>query len=156
MEQECNRFPCRNSDNNGKRNNDRGGSTSQQDPMQKCKPDDVIRAIDCSPRGKKTGKPQDQFDKILTTKSVQSIQRVTTRCLSAQSYTSPSSLHCQMHPRRSPTRRMTMMTKKTLTGSRNPKTWSMSYLEGIQASPDVPKSHYSGRSSQLSLQFKDP
>jgi hypothetical protein len=64
-EQECSRFPHRNSDNNRKRNSDRCGSSSQHNPMRKRKPDDVIGAIDRSPSDKKTGKPQDQFDKIL-------------------------------------------------------------------------------------------
>ena len=66
-EQERSRFPHRNNDN-GKCNNDRGGSSSQRDPMRKCKPDDVVGAIDRSPRGKKAGMPQDQFDKILHNK----------------------------------------------------------------------------------------
>ena len=67
-EQELSRFPRLYNDNNGKCNNDRGGSSSQRDPMRKRKPDDVIGAIDRSPHGKKTGKRQDQFDKILHNK----------------------------------------------------------------------------------------
>jgi hypothetical protein len=56
-EQECNYFPRYNNDNNGKRNNDRGSSNSQRDQMCKRKPDDVVRAIDRNPCGKKIGKP---------------------------------------------------------------------------------------------------
>ena len=91
-----------------------------------------------------------------TTRGAQSTPRATTRFSSAQLYASPSSLRCQMCPRRSPIRRTKMMTRKTLTGSRNLKMWSMSYLVEIQASPSVPRSCFSGKSSQLSLQFRDP
>ena len=64
-EQKRSHFPCHNNDNNGKRNNDHGGNNNQQDPACKHKPDDVVGAIDRSPRGMKAGKLQDQFDKIL-------------------------------------------------------------------------------------------
>jgi len=67
-EQERSRFPHRNNDNNGKRNNDHGGSSNQRDPARKRKPDNVVGAIDRTPRGKKAGQPQYQFDKILHNK----------------------------------------------------------------------------------------
>jgi len=67
-EQERIRFPQRNNDNNGKRNNDCGGPSNQRDPKCKCKPDDTVGTMDRTPRGKKGNKPQDQFDKILHTK----------------------------------------------------------------------------------------
>ena len=52
-EQECNRFPCRNNDNNGKRHNDRGGPSNQRDLARKRKPDDTVGTMDRTPRGKK-------------------------------------------------------------------------------------------------------
>ena len=67
-EQERSRFSRRNQDNNGKRNNDRGGTSNQRDPTRKRKPDNIVGTMDRTPRGKKTEKPQDQFDKILHNK----------------------------------------------------------------------------------------
>src|SRR6185503_14332255 len=67
-QQECSRFPRRNNDNNGKRHNDCGGPSNQRDPACKCKPDDTVGIMDCTPHGKKGDKPQDQFDKILHNK----------------------------------------------------------------------------------------
>ena len=58
----------KNSDNNGKRHNDRGGPRNQRDPTRKRKPDDTVDTMDRTPRGKKGDKPQDQFDKILHNK----------------------------------------------------------------------------------------
>jgi len=67
-EQERSRFLRRNYDNNGKCNNDHGGSSNQRNPARKCKPDDVVGAIDRTPCIKKAGQPQYQFDKILHNK----------------------------------------------------------------------------------------
>jgi hypothetical protein len=67
-EQECSRFPRRNNDNNGKRHNDHRGPSNQQHPTRKRKPDDTVGTMDCTPRGKKGDKLQDQFDKILHNK----------------------------------------------------------------------------------------
>ena len=67
-EQERSRFSRRNQDNNEKRNNDRGGTSNQRDPVHKRKPDDIVGTMDRTPCGKKTEKPQDQFDKILHNK----------------------------------------------------------------------------------------
>jgi hypothetical protein len=67
-EQERRHFPRRNNDNNGKRNNDRGGPSNQRDPTCKRKPDDTVGTMDRTHRGRKTEKPQDQFDKILHNK----------------------------------------------------------------------------------------
>ena len=58
-EQERSRFPHRNNDNNGKRHNDRGGSSNQRDPTRKRKPNDTVGTMDHTPRGKKGDKPQD-------------------------------------------------------------------------------------------------
>ena len=56
-EQERNRFPHRNNDNNGKRYNDRGGPSNQQDPARMRKPNNTVGTIDCTPRGKNGDKP---------------------------------------------------------------------------------------------------
>ena len=67
-EQERNRFPHRNNDNNDKRHNDYGGPSNQRYPARKHKPDNTVGTMDRTPRGKKTEKPMDQFDKILHNK----------------------------------------------------------------------------------------
>ena len=58
-EQERSRFPRRNNDNNGKRHNDRGGTSNQRDPARKRKPDDTVGTMDRILRGKKGDKPHD-------------------------------------------------------------------------------------------------
>jgi hypothetical protein len=93
-EQERNRFPRHNNDNNGKRNNDRGGpvtsgilraSTSQTTPS----------ALWIAPRAVRKQKSLwISLTRSCITRGAQSTPRVTTRCLSAQSYASPSSPRC--------------------------------------------------------------
>ena len=56
-EQECSRCPRQNNDNNGRRNNDRGGPSNQRDPVRKRKLDDTVGTMDRTPRGKKNDKP---------------------------------------------------------------------------------------------------
>jgi len=64
-EQERSRFPRRGNDNNPRHNGDRNNDRSQHNPNHKRKPDDTVRAVKRSPRGKKQGNQQDTFEKIL-------------------------------------------------------------------------------------------
>ena len=56
-EQERSRFSLQNNDNNGRRNNDRGGPSNQRDPVRKRKPDDTVSTMDRTLRSKKNVKP---------------------------------------------------------------------------------------------------
>ena len=138
-EQERSRFPRHNNDNNGKRHNDCGGPSIQQDPARKRKPDDTVGT---------------NLTKSSTTKCAQSIPRAATRCGSARSYANLSSRHLQTLLKRSRTR-MTKTTRKISTGSNSRKMSSTSYLEEILASPSGPRSYYSEKFFQLSQQFRD-
>ena len=59
-EQEGSRFPRCNNDNNGKRHNDRGGSSNQWDPARKHKPDDTVGTMDRTPCGSVRQDPAQQ------------------------------------------------------------------------------------------------
>jgi hypothetical protein len=62
-------FPRRN-DNNLRRRNDNRSDKSQRDysgPSRKRKPDDLIAAVDCPSRGRKT-MMQEEFEKLLQKK----------------------------------------------------------------------------------------
>jgi len=65
-EQECNGFPRRDFDHNGRRNNDRDNDKGQWDPNRKGKLDDLVEVVERLPRSKK----MDNFDKILHNKSL--------------------------------------------------------------------------------------
>ena len=139
-EQECSCFPHRNNDNNGKRNNNRGGSSSQQDSMRKRKIDDVVGAIDRSPRGKKTGKPQHQFDKILHNKKCpihpKSNHSMFECTLIRQSLKAP----LPEAPKKKTNKEGDDDAKKDPNGIQQPKNVVNIILEEIQASPSVPRS----------------